>query len=211
MDEIPFFDTNYLCDPSQATNISSYEEEIEPWDAPLRRRDNVSTHISSNLYQPNRRESHYSEIGSDDGILVNEPFNRDPDLPMKKMNARRYSNSPRASISSSPCEDNRPVSYSPTLYATPNVGNLREKLFGAGDNQVYKKRSAPQPPVGNYNDTNQGIDKFEQRPAKKAPAPTPPRPTSPYRPTKYDPIREMESYGIKEVARVSVSTLQKLF
>lgn len=118
-------------------------------------------------------------------MLVNEPFNRDPDMPMKKINARRYDMTPRPSLSS-PIDDSR--SASPTPYSTPSVGNLRDKFYGAAD-QTFKKRSAPKPPV--YN------DQFEQRPAKKAPAP--PRPLSPYKPPKVDPIKEMVSYAKKDV------------
>ena len=186
LDEIPFFDTNFLCEPAQPTHFTSYEEEIEPWDLPLRRRNNVSSHISSHLYQPNRRESHYSDIGSDDGMLVNEPFNRDPDIPVKKIKGRRYDNSPRHSISS-PIDDPRPVCYSPTPYSKPSVGNLRDKFTGGNsfEKKSFKKR-APNPPAENdvYHD---------HIPVKKGPAPQ--RPISPYRAPKTDPIREMESIG----------------
>jgi myosin III len=192
LDEIPFFDTTYLCEPAQITNFTTYEEEVEPWDAPLRRRNNVSSHISSHLYHVNRRESHYSDIGSEDGILVNEPYNRDPDVPLKKINARRYDQTPRPSISVSPV-DQRPFCYSPTPYSKPSVGNLREKFGSDSDrNRSLKKRSAPKPPSDYYN------DQLEQR-STKGPAPAPPRSVSPYRAPKTDPIREMENIGKKDV------------
>ena len=73
-----------MCDTSQITNFTAYEEEFEAWDAPLRRRTTVSTHISNNLYHSsNRRESVYADIGEDDGMIVNEPFSRDPTIPLK--------------------------------------------------------------------------------------------------------------------------------
>lgn len=173
---------------------------MEPWDAPLRRRNNVSTHISSHLYHTNRRESNYSEIGSDDGTLVNEPFSRDPNVPMKKIKARKYENSPRPSISCSPpIDDTRLYCSSPTPYSKPNMENLREKFtsgFGYGENKSIKKRTAPKPPSENSNSN----DQFERRSSsamKKAPAPQ--RPASPYKVVKSNPIREMESMGRKDV------------
>lgn len=191
LDEIPFFDTTFLCEPAQPTHFTSYEEETEPWDAPLRRRNNVSSHISSHMYQNNRRESHYSEIGSDDGMLVNEPFSRDPNVPLKKIKARRYDASPRPSVASAFEESNnepRPFCYSPTPYSVPSVGNLRAKFSdgNAPGDKMMKKR-APKPP-GEFEDL------LEQRQgAKKGPAPQ--RPISPYR---APIIKEMEKIGKKE-------------
>jgi len=84
LDEIPYFDTKFLCDTSQITNFTAYDEDIEAWDAPLRRRTNVSSHISNNLYYTtNRRESVYADIDEDDGMIVDEPYNRDPTIPLK--------------------------------------------------------------------------------------------------------------------------------
>lgn len=147
------------------------------------------------MYQGNRRESQYSDIGSEDGMLVNEPFTRDPGATLKKLNTRKYEMSPRPSIVS-PVDDRRDsYCYSPTPYSKPNIGNLRDKFSAGGgmaDNKVFKKRSAPKPPADGYN------EQLEQRMStKKGPAPL--RPVSPYRAPKADPIREMESIGKKDV------------
>jgi hypothetical protein len=84
LDEIPYFDTRFLYDMNQVTNFTAYEEDFEAWDAPLQRRTTVSTHISSHLYGiGQRRESVYSDINEDDGMIVNEPFSRDPTLPIR--------------------------------------------------------------------------------------------------------------------------------
>lgn len=196
LDEIPFFDTTFLCEPAQPTNFTTFEEEAEPWDAPLRRRNNVSSQISSKIYHGNRNDSLLAEIGMEDAILVNEPFTRDPDANIKKMNARRYSATPRQSLSSI-SGDYSPVSYSPTPYTRPNMDNLREQYSSGngGDvsfkNNSIKKRAAPKPPVESYH------EQLEQRSYKKGPAPT--RPISPYQAPRTDPIREMESIGMKEV------------
>lgn len=66
------------------TNFTQFEEEIEPWDAPLRRRNNVSSQIHANLYQiGGRRESVYAAINDDDGAIVNELYQRDPNIPIR--------------------------------------------------------------------------------------------------------------------------------
>lgn len=144
------------------------------------------------MYEPNRRESHYSDIGEDDGMLVNEPFTRDPEASIKKIKARKYEVSPRASISSA-LEDPRLYCQSPTPYAKPNMGNLRDKFAftSASPEKAFRKREAPKPPGESYN------DQFEQRQTKKGPAPQ--RPVSPYQAPKTDPIREMEKIGKKQV------------
>lgn len=181
-----------MCEPAQPSHFTSYEEEVEPWDAPLRRRNNVSSHISSHLYHNNGRESSCSDIGFEDGMLVNEPFNRDPTIPMKKIKARKYDYSPRPSISSA-IDEPRPFSISPTPYSS--VGNLRDKFVGSngnGESNSVKKRSAPRPPTD-----FDGNDSFEKRSVKKGPAPL--RPISPYKTVKSDPIRELESIGKKDV------------
>lgn len=85
LDEIPFFDTKFLCDVSQISHFTQLEEDCEPWDAPLRRRTTVSSHINANLYKISgpRRESIYADINEDDGIIVNEFYQRDPNIPIK--------------------------------------------------------------------------------------------------------------------------------
>lgn len=47
LDEIPFFDTSYMCDPLTGNVVSLLDEDSdqEEWDAPLRRTINVSSQI----------------------------------------------------------------------------------------------------------------------------------------------------------------------
>lgn len=83
IDEIPYFDTKFLCDTSQMSNFTHNEEDAEPWDAPLRRRTTVSSHINTNIYKVGaRRESVYADINDEDGIIVNELYQRDPNIPI---------------------------------------------------------------------------------------------------------------------------------
>lgn len=87
IDEIPYFDTKFMCDTSQLSNFTHNEEDAEPWDAPLRRRTNLSSHINSQL-NPNmykggaRRESIYADINEEDSMIVNEIYQRDPNIPI---------------------------------------------------------------------------------------------------------------------------------
>lgn len=146
------------------------------------------------MYEPTRRESHYSDINEDDAMLVDEPYTCDPEASIKRIKARKYEMSPRPSISSV-LEDLRPYCQSPTPYAKPNMGNLRDKflLTNATPEKGFKKRAAPKPPGESYS------DQLEQRQAKKGPAPQ--RPVSPYQAPKTDPIREMEKIGKKQVCK----------
>lgn len=46
LDEIPFYDTNYMCDPVTGQALEPADDsENEDWDAPLRRTANISSHI----------------------------------------------------------------------------------------------------------------------------------------------------------------------
>lgn len=48
LDEIPFYDTNYMCDPLTGATMHNLDDsDQEDWDAPLRRTQNISTHIIS--------------------------------------------------------------------------------------------------------------------------------------------------------------------
>lgn len=44
LDDLPYFDTNFMCDPVAHLKCGDYDDE-EVWDAPLKRAPNVSTSI----------------------------------------------------------------------------------------------------------------------------------------------------------------------
>lgn len=48
LDEIPFYDTSYMCDPinGRTKSLPDEESDQEDWDTPLRRTTNVSSHIT---------------------------------------------------------------------------------------------------------------------------------------------------------------------
>lgn len=62
LDEIPFYDTNYMCDPNTGRSSDLEDESDDDWDAPLRRNVNVSSHIinascnSSSIFNSNKYE-----------------------------------------------------------------------------------------------------------------------------------------------------------
>lgn len=55
LDEIPFYDTSYMCDPINGQTKSAPDEDSdqEDWDAPLRRTVNISSHITYSTAIPN--------------------------------------------------------------------------------------------------------------------------------------------------------------
>lgn len=51
LNEIPFYDTNFMCDPLTGSALDD-DSENEEWDAPLRRTVNISTHILNSSASP---------------------------------------------------------------------------------------------------------------------------------------------------------------
>lgn len=51
LNEIPFYDTNYMCDPMTGATLDNGDDSDPDWDAPLRRTTNMSAQIisSSNM------------------------------------------------------------------------------------------------------------------------------------------------------------------
>lgn len=48
LNEIPFYDTNYMCDPVTGGSLDVADEsDQDDWDAPLRRTINISSHITN--------------------------------------------------------------------------------------------------------------------------------------------------------------------
>lgn len=45
LDDLPYFDTNFMCDPVANIKLDEYDSDAEAWDAPLKRASNVSTRI----------------------------------------------------------------------------------------------------------------------------------------------------------------------
>lgn len=127
LDEIPYFDTTYLCDPDAAPKVSGYDSDDESWDAPLHRRATVSSKITASA---NVARHGVGGGGRDTPNLYIKPFSRDPG------NMDRRGSSPNPNFNQMKSAALRPVSE--------RVGD-----FNSYDTySVYKKRSpAPAPPA----------------------------------------------------------------
>ncbi|XP_018328516.1 neither inactivation nor afterpotential protein C isoform X2 [Agrilus planipennis] len=87
LEDIPFFDTVYLCDPSQRP--TGPRELDEPWDAPLRRKNNVSSQIINSSHGYSLSGAGYDENQrirkpSVDKIIF-IPYNRNPEEPIRRL------------------------------------------------------------------------------------------------------------------------------
>lgn len=214
LDEIPFFDTSYLCAPNEITNFTGYESDTEPWDAPMRRKKNVSSEIRSQLSGYNRRGSNVY-VTADDDYLVNETFTRDPLIGMPRIAPRMYEYSPQHKARTpsprhqSPHKFISPTSLSPTPYCIQPVSYIRDRFGGDSINMEnrsvsYKKRSAPKPPADLYHSPNHAPKVWN---AKKGMAPQPhPRVSSPQE-RRVNPINELKAMGKKtaDVRSLTVS------
>ncbi|XP_053672779.1 neither inactivation nor afterpotential protein C [Anopheles nili] len=205
-DDIPFFDTTYMCDPSAASYVyTGNDSDNEDWDAPLRRRKNLSSEITQSARKGIQTEN-TGDVG--DHSLANEPFHRDPSLPIKRLSPQTgyrmvepyVINRPRSPIHS-PVQMTANV-YSPMPYVKQSVDDIRNKFGGtsfdeqggaSGKTAIYKKRQAPRVPI--VEPEPPVAPDFSQKPLKKRPAPQPQ--VRPITPTKINPIKELELIGKK--------------
>uniref|UniRef100_A0A182NBP7 non-specific serine/threonine protein kinase n=1 Tax=Anopheles dirus TaxID=7168 RepID=A0A182NBP7_9DIPT len=210
-DDIPFFDTTYMCDPSSASYIyTGNDSETEDWDAPLRRRKNLSSEITQ-ATQKGIRADGPGEVG--EHSLANEPFHRDPSLPIRRLSPHRVVepyvvNRPRSPIQSSV---QLSAVYSPIPYTRQSVDDIRNKFSGTSFDEtgsvtgsktaVYKKRQAPRVPIPEPEPPI--ITEYPQKALKKRPAPQP-QSARPITPTKINPIKEMELIGKKNTDEVGM-------
>lgn len=152
LDEIPYFDTSYLCDPDAAPKINTgggYDSDDECWDAPLVRRTTVSAKITASA----NVARHGVGGGRETPNLYIKPFSRDPGL-MPMNNIRRCS-SPVLNPNHLP--QLRPVSE--------RIGDMNSH----DTYSVYKKRSpAPPPPPPAYR-TPEKSNSLKKRQAPRPP------------------------------------------
>uniref|UniRef100_A0A182QQM6 non-specific serine/threonine protein kinase n=1 Tax=Anopheles farauti TaxID=69004 RepID=A0A182QQM6_9DIPT len=217
-DDIPFFDTTYMCDPSSASYVyTGNDSDTEDWDAPLRRRKNLSSEITQATQKGIRGDSR-GEVG--EHSLANEPFHRDPSLPIKRLSPHRVvepyvGNRPRSPVQSSAQLSSV---YSPIPYTRQSVDDIRNKFSGTSFDEtgsvtsktaVYKKRQAPRVPIPEPEP--QIIAEYPQKALKKRPAPQPQTVVRPITPTKINPIKEMELIGKKNTDERKLSLSQDTY
>lgn len=152
-DDVPFFDTTYLCDPTQniTDNYNSclYDSDQESWDAPMRRKTTISEKIVSSKSCLRNRISSFESEGDDEDEtnIVNEPFCRDPSIIIKRKAPAPPKN--KEAIKHQSVSSNV---YSPIPYNRLSVGSIRDKfddgnVVSCNKTPGYKKRSAPKAPT----------------------------------------------------------------
>ncbi|KAK9687666.1 Myosin head (motor domain) [Popillia japonica] len=97
LDDVPYFDTTYMCDPVAVSGPAIEGEDA--WDSPFQRRENVSSQIISSLLaeeslitKPYAQQVIRNESVEDDSIpttehVINMPFTRDPNEPIGKLSS----------------------------------------------------------------------------------------------------------------------------
>ncbi|XP_077275817.1 STKc_myosinIII_N_like and MYSc_Myo21 domain-containing protein ninaC isoform X1 [Temnothorax americanus] len=150
--ELPYFDTNYMNDPSnvnikRAGSISStLSDEHESWDAPLRRQTvpwaNKNVHTRDIEVQttnsPHRVPLHRSSISGEQS-LINTLFTRDPNVPIQCPPEEP----PRRNISGFQSANKRNSTHSSKSY-TPYCAKLQQNNnIDAG----YTRKKVSPPPV----------------------------------------------------------------
>ncbi|XP_033207351.1 neither inactivation nor afterpotential protein C isoform X2 [Belonocnema kinseyi] len=142
--ELPFFDTNYINDPSKTRRksgslSSASDDEHETWDAPLRRETvpwaNKSIQTRDAEVQTTNSPQHVNQASNVGGqSLINTPFSRDPTIPVScppeeaarskiNSNSQTHINS-HSSVPSSKAYNSCSLSYMP---------NFRKAIRGPSD------------------------------------------------------------------------------
>lgn len=86
LDDIPYFDTSFMCEPVGGPNYYDGESgEEEAWDAPLQRKKTVGFQLAKATQMPYDQFVQTDISGIDmDYENINEPFSRDPLIPLKQ-------------------------------------------------------------------------------------------------------------------------------
>ena len=91
VDDLPFFDSSYLCDPVAHSylGIGGSDSDQEQWDAPLRRRATVSSKITVATQMPYNQCSQTEISGVNSEFSnINEIYSRDPSVPFNPIGKR---------------------------------------------------------------------------------------------------------------------------
>ncbi|XP_035717985.1 neither inactivation nor afterpotential protein C-like isoform X5 [Vespa mandarinia] len=150
--DMPYFDTSYMNNPtgkkksagSMSTSVS--DDEHEPWDAPLRRQtvpwpnSNVRTRdVEVQTTNSPHRVAQQDPSGSEGQSLINTPFSRDPNVPVRcppeDSNRAKADNvgSQLPAIDHSPARSSN--AHNPHSNNYENTGSIRSK------------KNAPPPPI----------------------------------------------------------------
>lgn len=89
LDQIPFYDTQYMVDPANSLTRQTYTstmptlgmEEDEPWDSPLQRNPSMTSYaMNYNAYKKEQAcQTNWDRMGESD-VIYNQNFYRDPNI-----------------------------------------------------------------------------------------------------------------------------------
>ncbi|GAB0088953.1 Neither inactivation nor afterpotential protein C [Sergentomyia squamirostris] len=144
-DDIPYFDTSFMCHPGEQMTPFSADSDEEDWDAPMKRRNNLSAEIASATHSA-LTDTIHPNYGLTTNPILSEPYCRDFSAASASLKRR----APEPPTSSNTAIDSPPV-RSLTPYERMSVGEMLGKFDDNGSitskNAIYKKRPAPQPPA----------------------------------------------------------------
>nr|AAA28721.1 ninaC long protein [Drosophila melanogaster] len=182
LDQIPFYDTQYMVDPANSISrqafpnqlLTQHMEDDEPWDSPLQRNPSMtSCALTYNAYKKEQAcQTNWDRMGESDNIY-NQGYFRDPQQLRRnqmQMNMNAYNNAYNSYNSN----------YNNQNWGEHRSGSRRNSLKG------YAAPPPPPPPMpsSNYyrNNPNQQQRNYQQR--------------SSYPPS--DPVRELQNMARNE-------------
>lgn len=223
LDDIPYFDTTFLCDPvmdQYYTPGTGNDSDNDSWDAPLKRTTStVASKIqasaagnSNNRQQPYSQHSQTNLSGlAGEFTNINEPYSRDPNATFNPIGKRRGSKSfapmpPQkyGGGGGGQCQRHSPSAAN----SSPHELRARFEQMSGNQSGSLKKRSAPRMPPPPAYDAPSPTPRRRSSFGKKTHAPmTPSRPSSSgyeFRGMdqtggmqKMNPVREMQLRGAK--------------
>ncbi|XP_015178392.1 PREDICTED: neither inactivation nor afterpotential protein C isoform X1 [Polistes dominula] len=153
--EMPYFDTSYMSNTGKkkkktgSMSSSASDDEHEPWDAPLRRQ----TVACSNIVNSRTRDVEVQTTnsphrvvqqrpsGSGGQSLINTPFSRDPNIPVR---CPPEDSTTRPKISNTGLQQAAAIDRSPI--GSSNAHNPRSNNY-ENTGSVRSKKHAPPPPI----------------------------------------------------------------
>lgn len=88
LDQIPFYDTQYMVDPANSLSRQTYTptsipgmDDDEPWDSPLQRNPSMTSYLMTyNAYKKEQAcQTNWDRMGESD-VIYNQNFYRDPNI-----------------------------------------------------------------------------------------------------------------------------------
>ncbi|XP_059618004.1 neither inactivation nor afterpotential protein C [Phlebotomus argentipes] len=147
LDDIPFFDTSFMCHPGGQMAPLSADSDDEAWDAPMKRRTNLSAEIASathSAFVDSGIPAAQLSYGLKSNSILNEPFCREFTSTPLKRRAPQPPTIPHSPSSSPPARSLTPYKH---ISVGEMLGKFDDSVLMTGRSVAYKKRQAPQPPI----------------------------------------------------------------